>query len=376
MTEPNRTETPETKTSLKDKTLKAAGYSYLVGDALMIKAGMAREPGKKLNATVGGATTWLIGGLAAARYGNPGQQKQQQLLASDLLTHLESKGAVITDDLRSQSPLLAKRSLVRKGEDLLYKHPSEGLNAMYGIGATMLLKDGIKDVKAMGRSAVIPKSFNAKGILGVSSNLWMGITIVLGALAGIFIKEDPEAKKKAENGNVFSRAWATIKEKPLRLSATLYAINNVFLGLTAYQDFKGKAEPKFEGKAKPHWFSIPQLCIYLFANTMLLLSRRDQMQEGGLPDGMTAQIEDAAARVIAAQTPEKQRELLADVSEYMATQKGIKLKAPEIAAQLSQRIAVITEERPQPSVTQVKWAHREEARQHAPHTDMTPLAGR
>lgn len=377
MNEQNTTETPEKKNGWKEKTLKAAGYSYLVGDALMIGAGRAR--GNK--STISGAATWLMGGLAAARYGNPSQQRQQRMIATDLADYFSKQGVSISDDVRAQIPLFARQGMVQRAENFLYAHPSEGLNAMYGIGAAMLLRDGIKDVQKMGRSAVVPKAFNAKGILGVSSNLWMGITIVLGAIAGIFIKEDPEAKQKAQNGNIFSRIWAAIKEKPLRLSATLYAINNVFLGLTAYQDFQARGEAKYTNKSKPHWFSIPQLCVYLFANTMLLLSRRDQMQKGGLPEAMLAPIEDAAAQVIAAQAPEKQHALLADVSAYLAQQKGIARKPEEIAAELGQRVANIAAVKnpaaPAAEVPRAVWAEREDTRRaEVPSADMASMAVR
>ncbi len=373
MTEQPVTDTPEKKSSLKDKSLKIAGYSYMLGDVSMVAAGMAR--GKDGKSTVQGAIIWFLGGIFAAIWGNPKPEEQLKIQASKLEHYLKQKGVEVPDDARAQSQLLKKKSFMGHVSQFLYEHPSEMLNAMYAIGAAILLHGSVKNTGGE-RAPFLPKTLNRDGLISMNSDFWIGALVLAGATTGLLVKEDPEARKKAEGKGALQKAYAFVAEKPLRVTGTLYGLNNIFLGAKAMQDHELR-NSTYSGKSlKPHMASTTQFAAYVFSNIMLFLSRRDQTSGKGTSLADVAKLEDAAARVIAAQTPEKQRELLADVSEYMAAQKGMKLSASEIAAQLSQRIAAITEERLQPSVNQVKWAHREEARQQTPHADMTPLAGR
>ena len=188
----------EKESGLKGQTLKTAGFSYLGGDAAMLSAGYARgNP-----ATIGGAASWLAGGIFAARYGNPDHQKQLQIEAAKLDAYLASHGITIPDDVRAQSALLAQKSTWEKIEQFLYQHPSEMLNGMYGVGAAMLLNDGIKELRA-GAKHIVPEAYTLEKLHTVSSNFWIGAIVLAGALSGILIKEDPEAQKKAEHGNIF-----------------------------------------------------------------------------------------------------------------------------------------------------------------------------
>ncbi|MFN7402159.1 MAG: hypothetical protein ACK5R4_07495, partial [Alphaproteobacteria bacterium] len=60
-----------------ERKLKLAGVSYMLGDAAMMVAGHMR--GKKN--VVASAATWLVGGGAAAWYGNPHTEQQLHILA-------------------------------------------------------------------------------------------------------------------------------------------------------------------------------------------------------------------------------------------------------------------------------------------------------
>ena len=142
-------------------------------------------------------------------------------------------------------------------------------------------------------------------------------------------------------------------------------MNNIFLALQATQDFNAR-NTLYAGKSfKPHQFSIPQLCAYLFSNTMLLLSSRNQISNSGFTPEDLAKLEDAAARVIAEKPPQVQQALLAETARFMAAQKGIHAYAPELAEQLSKRVTALTQERLQPAIEQVKWVARESERYEA-----------
>ena len=142
----------------------------------------------------------------------------------------------------------------------------------------------------------------------------------------------------------------------------MYGLNNLFVGAKALQDWSGK-DTSYAGQAfKPHYFSSLQLASYLFANTMLMVSRRDQITGKGFAPKHIGKLEDAAARIIAAQPTGVQQTVLADVSNYMSRQKGVTLDAPTIATHLAKRVGEIAQEQLSPAVNEVKWTAREEAR--------------
>lgn len=319
----------------QDRTLKAAGYSYLVGDAAMIAAGKARGS----NATISGAATWLAGGIFAARYGNPDHEQQLRIQMGKLEEHLAKQGYTIPDDARGQSDLLANRGMWGKIEQYLYEHPSEALNAMYAVGAGMLLRDGAKELSS-GSKRLLPEAMKLEKLHAVSSNFWIGALVMAGALSGLLIKEDPQAQEKAKDGNILEKAAAWVKEKPLRVSSTFYTLNNGFLALRAYQDF-GMRNVEFAEKAlKPHHFSIPQLGAYLFGNTMLLLSSRDQMAQQFSAQDL-GRMEEAAAAIITAQPPVQQKQMLEDIAGYLAQQKGVGTSAVQLTQEITARMATM-----------------------------------
>jgi hypothetical protein len=303
--------TPESAAPRQDRTLKLAGISYMLGDAAMMAAGHLR--GQKN--VVAGAAIWLAGGAAAARYGNPNADHQLRILAGRLEQHLAKHGITIPDDVRAQSSLLKERSLWKKMEDFLYAHPSEMLNASYALGAGMLMRKGI------------------------SKDFWIGATILTGALAGLLIKEDPDARKKAEGGSWFDKALAFAREKPLRVSGSLYAVGNLFLAGKVAEDFSARKSLYQDKPVQPYLFSTLQLACYLLSNSLLSLSPRNQISEAGMGKEAIKGLEDMAARIIAAQPPHLQMVLIEDVSRFLATQKGITYTSAEITAALHQRLA-------------------------------------
>lgn len=351
------------------RTLHLAGYSYIVGDAAMIGAGLMRKGGEAWRGTVGGAVIWSVGGIAAALFGNPSPQKQLEIQASKLERHLKKNGITIPKDAREKSDLLKDRGFWGHVADFLHKHPSEMLNAMYGIGAVGLLLDGQKEFghnKGLLPGKIFHRiegklRFNHNAIEPMNTDFWMGALILTGALVGLLVKEDPDAKKKSEGKGFFAKVHAFIAEKPLRTTSALYTANNAILLGRVIQDF-GKYKNKVG--MKPQMFSTVQLASYLFANSMLLMSNRDQITNKGFSTDELGKLEDAAARIIASQPREVQQKVLADISEYMAKEKGIKVDAPTIAQHLAARVGKVTEGNLQETATNMKWAERESARKH------------
>ena len=178
-------------TQLKNVSLKAAGYAYLVGDAALFAAGLME---KNTKGAITGAL-WGVGGLAAARYGNPTAEKQIELVSTRLGEYLAKQGIKIPS--HPTTALLAKENgLLDHVEQFLYHYPSEMLNAIYMLGATQMVSSGIS------------RKF--------TPDIVSGILIGAGALAGILIHEKKPDSEHPPHG-ALEKAVSWIQEKPLRL---------------------------------------------------------------------------------------------------------------------------------------------------------------
>jgi hypothetical protein len=299
--------------SLKQQSLKAAGYGYLVGDAALFAAGIMEKNFK-------GASTgllWGLGGLAAARYGNPKAEKQLSILTRKLGDYLEKQGISIPD-IAEKPALIHKEGIIEHIESFLYAHPSEALNAVYALGAGQLLASGIQ------------KKFTA--------DITSGALIGAGALAGLLIPErkpDPEHPTHGALGKALS--W--VQEKPLRLSGALYHVNNVSMV------WAGFAKRKENPANKSYMLRFATAGSYILANTLLSLSSK-----GGGDDKkstmMAQKLADTAAQVVAAQPPEVQQALVEQVAGYLSAQPELHKTAPQISALMQEKLAGLKEKLP------------------------------
>lgn len=345
------TEKPDEK--LGDKKLKLAGYSYILGDLAGVASSVARGDFKRNWSTAAGFSTWLAGGIAAARYGNPDTEKQLEILAHKLKSHLAARGVTVTRDDASPNALLHHTGLWQGIERFLYEHPSEMLNAAYALGAGMMIHNGVKSIRKGDHSYFGSKS------APIMTDFWSGLLVLAGALGGLLIKEDPNAAEKAKNGSTLDKTKAYFTEKANRFPGLMYGLNNVVLAGRVLQEQK-----KFKNSAvsfKPHYFSAVTLATYVFSNILLQFSAREQIT-AKLPSAEVAKLEDAAARIISAQPEAMQQAVLADVSEYLAAQKGVGQSTPEIAQTLANRLTELTQARAQEAVDSVSWAAREKAK--------------
>ncbi len=364
------TESNETKTSSwRDKTLKAAGVGYLVGDFAGVGASVLRGKFESNWATAGGFATWAAGGLAAAVYGNPDSEKQLEILAHKLEAYLVKHGATVTDAERNQSDLLrGKNGLGATLDRFMHEHPTEILNASYAVGASMLIRDGIKEVRKIGGKDIFPKALNKAAFGNVSSYFWFGSLVLAGALTGLLLKEDPDARAKVDPNSITSRVAGFFKEKPMRASGAFYWGGNLFAFKKAMDDRAAAAIAPYA--IKPHHLSFLTVAAYVASNGLLALSSRDQVDEKKLNPEHLAQLEQVAAEIIAAQPPQVQAQLLTSVSEYLAKEKMVATAPEELSKQLIARVAA-TSKRHLAQGTEQRWAARTAA---APSAASTSIA--
>ena len=310
---------------LKDNSLKAAGYAYLIGDAALFVAGIAaKDPktGKRnyKDATVGLA--WGLGGVAAAVFGNPKADKQLKLLNYRLGKHLREEGVQIPSD-PTTAELAKKGGVIDKVQSFLYTYPSESLNAVYAAFATLLIYSGIKS------------NNNAKAVTGA--------LITAGGLAGLLIHEKkPDPEHPAQGFVAKTCEW--VQEKPLRISGTLYGLSNIGLVLTAFKAKKDHPHQKLS-----YWSLFLTATSYIFANTMLRLSSKDHSGEGDVRESRKAlqNLADGAAHVIAAQPPKAQEFLVKNITDYLSKDPMVSLSANEITELLNNKLAMVQKYSPE-----------------------------
>ncbi len=337
---------PEPKKEEKPIALKLAGAGYILGDAGGYFAAKAR--GKPDSAW--GYATWFAGGLAAAAFGNPSKEAQLKLTAHKLQNYLSDRGIAIPKDAREQDALLKKPNFLTVLTDFLHEHPSEMLNGMFAIGAGMLVKSGYSEItkSALEKQKYVfpklPSSLSAAELSQfakrTNSIFWSGLLVGAGAISGLLIKEDPTAREEAKDGSFTDKVLAYIKEKPLRLTSLLYGANNIFAVLMTVADHQDQHKPEFKKVMglKAHHLTGTMAASYILSNMLLHSVSRDQTK-AGFDAGEVARLEEMAATVIASQPAEKQQQALQEVSAFLATQKNIKLQAPQIAEHLANRIA-------------------------------------
>ena len=299
-----------------DSSLKAAGYSYLVGDAALFAAGIASKRYKEASSGL----LYGIGGLACAKYGDPNMEQQLEVLSHRLRDYLKKEKIDIPKN--PTTALLTKESgIIERIEDFLHTYPSHVLNGLFALGGVQLTRSGIQKQKHFSTAA--------------------GIAVTAGALGGLLIEE-----KKPDPENPPHTLWAKAKqwvqEKPLRWSGSMYMVNNVALTMDAL------AERKQNPLEKTYLFKFLTVASYLFANSLLNMSSKAHADIGELKEGAKAmqRLAEITAHVIAAQHPEVQETLVRNIAGYLSTQPGIGLSAAQITNLLHTNLTSIKSSMP------------------------------
>lgn len=295
---------------LKQESLRAAGYSYLVGDAALFASGMMS--GRKHEALSG--VMYTAGGLVLARYGRENAERRLQTLQGKLKEYFTNEHIAIPQGSELNSEMLKNEGgIIDRIEDFMYTYPSQIINTMYALGSFSMIRSGIKHNKGWDTAS--------------------GALIAAGALSGLLIPEkQPDPNHRAEG--IVGKAWEWVQEKPLRASGYLYMGNNAALIASA---FKERAE---NPQQKSYLLKFLTAASYMVANGLLSISSKDSASYIDKNDNAKAmeKLETTAARVIAAQPEELKEHVIQQTSGFLAAQPDIKLSAKQIASSLTERI--------------------------------------
>lgn len=290
--------------SLKAASLKTAGYAYVIGDAALFAAGVLEKDPRGM-AT---AAIWGLGGVAAARYGNSGPEKQAELLCHNLGDYLMKQGVVIPPNPTTEM-LIRPGGAIERIETFFYEHPSEALNTIHALGARQFVDSG----------------FSQKFVPDVAS----GVLIRAGALAGLLLPEQVPNPAHPRQG-MFGKALTWAQERPLRLPSMIYTANNatmIWAALAKHKENPGQHS---------YMLRFAAAGVYIFANTMLGMSSKVNPAANS-PEVM-ARLAEVSAQVIAAQPEAVQEALLQNIAGYIAAQRGVNRKPDEIAAELHAKL--------------------------------------
>jgi hypothetical protein len=295
--------------ALKDQSLKAAGYAYLLGDGALFASGMMGGRSKEAMSGL----LYTVGGLACAKYANPDAEKQLKLLSHRLGDYLRKEGVEIPVTPETKD-LVKPGGVIDHIEAFLYKYPSQVLNATYAIGGVQLLRSGMQHGKHWDTAS--------------------GALVAAGGLAGLLIHEKKPDPEHPPSGFI-GKAVSWLQEKPLRISGGLYALNNATLIMSALEE--RRANPA----QKSYLFKFLTAASYIFGNTMLSLSSKNNHSQGSSSQQALEKLAETSARIVAAQPPEVREGLVQHIAGYIASQPEVELKAEELTAMMQRKMQEI-----------------------------------
>lgn len=295
---------------LKRESLRASGYSYLVGDAALFASGMMS--GRKHEALTGAMYT--AGSLVLIRYGKENAERRLHTMQGRLREYFANENIPIPQASELNSVALkGEGSVIDLIEDFMYEYPSQIFNTMNVLGGFSLLRSGMKHSKGWDSAS--------------------GALVVAGGLAGLLITEKhPSSNHHATSG--LGKAWELVQEKPLKVSGYLYMATKPALVVSALQERSDNPQQK------SYLFKLLAAAIYMVADGLLSISSKDSVSYIEKDDNAKAmqKLETTAARVIAAQPEGLKLYILQQTAGFLAAQTDIKLSATQIASDLTERI--------------------------------------
>ena len=348
-----------------DNHLSLSGGLLLVGDTTMAaghlygahqysKIGDIKQRNGKYASAVT-AMGWGLGGIAAFLFGNPPDAMRARIEARNLDRFLKAHDIDIPQSVRDTHPLMKPLGGIERIKEFCYTYPSEILNGVFAVFSLGLIQGGLR--------AFASKDANAKAN---RNSLWIGLAVITGALGGLFIKEDADAGKKAENAGPVSKAIAWFKEKPLRFSSGMYLVNNLFLARVAWDEYQiFKKDPA----RKNFMFSGATLASYVTANIMLSMSSRDAAKHANINGEQLQQIKNLAAEIVAAQPKHKRQRVFSEVMQYLETERGLNVSGSELHEQLANDVEQAGQRRIE-QVAERGWrARQEQQREQQPEAE-------
>lgn len=324
----------ETK-EVKRKSLKAAGLSFLLADSALITSGLLAGQKKLSSAGALGLTAGAVGAI----YGNPKAEKQLEQTYKQLGAYLRKQNIEVPKDLTTEA-LAKEGGVLDYINSFLHNHPAQVMNTLYALIGVQFARQAME-----GKTSrfAIPK--------GQRSLFTSGCFLIAGALGGILIQEkkpNPEHPPQ----RALAKAWSWIQEKPLRLTGTLFNINQVLFTVNATTDYR-KTHDK-----KVYAFKLLTAAAFTLGNTLLAFSSKSESGGHPMDEKTRNELAETSARVIAAQPKQVQDALVEQISGYLASKPDVGMKAEEISQLLHEKLGGVEAGKPEPEQPTQQWQER------------------
>lgn len=326
--------------------LSTAGASMLAGDGLMYWA--ARLHGKNGIGTTLTSAGWGVGGLGAFFFGKAPQDRVVRIEAQKMCAFLQKNGIDIPRTVSDEHPLLQPRGVVDHVLQFCYTFPSEILNGIYAAFSLGMIYDGVKT--------------GSKSLIGG------GASVIAGAAIGTLIKEDPRAREKARDGNIFQKAWARVQEKPLRAAGAVYMVNDAFLAAKAYEEFKTHGP-----KDKRYLVTSAAVAAYGIGNILLWNSSRDNTLTTPFRPEDRAHLRELAVEIIAAQPKPLREKTFELVNHYLIEERDVTMLPDALRNQMTLEVGEAQQRRID-KVAERSWKVRAETQKHAENREHISMA--
>lgn len=300
---------------LTHTSLKACGWSYIVGDVALLISGLMSGRSKE---AVSGAL-YTAGGAVLARYGNVKTEHHVRDVTERMGEFLKKQACDLPEQCSLSKVLDRKRAgPLHQVEHFLYTYPSQTTVGIYTLGAFAMLQSGLKHKKGW--------------------DIAYGVNSTLAGAASILIPEKPHDPGQPPPNSSVGKMWSWLQEKPLRMAGYAYILSGIALGMSAMREMRENP------KQKSYIFKFITTGTYLLGDVMLAISNKDAVNADGKFDKDEQRRVLALAAEAIAQEPEAVRGgLMNYVAGFLAQQPEIRGKAPEIAKDIEEQLAHIKE---------------------------------
>ena len=339
----------------KQNLRKVVGWSYIAADAAMAGRGLAVINGvnqqlapltatealrtknadliKKLESEkkgakdeFGGMVIWGLGGAAMAFFGNRPLEKEFSALENKLASYLHDQGVKLEGDALEIALREKNKGVLRKIEDFAYEYPSEIMHACFALGATGLIRSGLKDFKGPDKKI---------GTLG------MGISVLTGALTGVLVKEKtPEQLAKLGPAkSTLDKASRWMQGNANKVTSSFYLANNAFSAMSVYEDHQTYNNPDYKNfnkersEIKPFkslfGWRVGALSTYIFGAGVLSTTSKSSGVSGEMGEKAKAHLYKDVAEIVRSQPEEAQQLMVGMVAEYLATRRELGMEQME-----------------------------------------------
>jgi hypothetical protein len=371
--------------SIREKSLVASGYVYMIGDAALVLSGIKRKDMNELRTGLAFSSSSIV----LAFFGKRDVGKAFDDNYNKMLKEFAKEGVEFPELKHVNTAELGTvKGVVSHVTNFLYNHPAEVNAAINAYAGYQSLQAGIN----LSKTDKVAGFNKAAAGVSVGSGFLIGLLVpekgkkqprTVEGQEGAVIEGDaetwlqPEEPPKGFWGSLmspFQSVYSKIEERPLRASGYGAIINNGFLlasGITERKntnkriaDMRGELEGlsthagdsvsnaensrligdlqnslKSADENKNNWmFPVTAAISYIVANSLLSISSKDTVANMTTEEDPFTELYTASAGILVNQPQDVQDAMINKMAFYLAEQKDITATPEEIAKMMREKL--------------------------------------